>query len=200
MDKYQRLEIDFQALQEQQDYLERLRELLAAKAGQPLAAVHSFGCQGNAADTERIQGILAEMGYGFTQDPAQADLVLYNTCAVRENAEDRVFGNVGALKKLKERNPRLLIVLCGCMTQQPAVAQKIQKSYPYVDLVLGAGAYHLLPKALYERMTGGRRTVTLLDESPLVVENQPVRREGGCRAGLPIMSGCDNFRSYCIVP
>lgn len=200
MNRYQRVEIDFESLGEQQEYLERLRELLAGGPRQPLAAVHSYGCQGNAADTERIRGILAQMGYGFTDDPAQADLILYNTCAVRENAEDRVFGNVGALKKLKEQNPRLMIVLCGCMTQQKSVADKIKGSYPYVDLVLGAGAYHLLPKALYERMTGGRRSFTLLDESPLVVENQPVRRDEGCKAWLPIMYGCDNFCSYCIVP
>ena len=200
MDRYQRMELDFEHLEEQQEYLVRMKGLLAARLGVPLAAVHSYGCQGNAADTERIKGLLAQMGYRFTDDLDRADLILYNTCAVRENAEDRVFGNVGALKKRKEQKPDLLIVLCGCMTQQPAVAEKIKKSYPYVDLVLGAGAYHLLPKLLYDRLTGGKRSFTLLDESPLVVENQPVSRDGGCKAWLPIMYGCDNFCSYCIVP
>ena len=140
MDRYQRMELDFEHLEEQQEYLVRMKGLLAARLGVPLAAVHSYGCQGNAADTERIKGLLAQMGYRFTDDLDRADLILYNTCAVRENAEDRVFGNVGALKKRKEQKPDLLIVLCGCMTQQPAVAEKIKKSYPYVDLVLGAGA------------------------------------------------------------
>lgn len=101
----------------------------------PLAYVHTFGCQGNVADSERLKGLLEKMGFGFTEEPENADISLFNTCAVREHAEDRLFGNVGALKKIKEKNPDFKIILCGCMMQQERIAEKIQKSYPFVDIV-----------------------------------------------------------------
>ena len=104
----------------------------------PLALVHSFGCQQNAADGEKLRGMLGEMGYGFTDSLEEADFILYNTCAVRENAEKRVFGTVGALKHYKRQKPELLIALVGCMTQQQSVAERLKKSYPHVDIVAGA--------------------------------------------------------------
>ena len=120
----------------QREFARQVRELLARRYDHPPAAfVHSFGCQQNQSDGEKLSGMLAEMGYGFTDSPSYADLVIYNTCAVRENAEDRVFGNVGALKKVKRARPGMLIGLCGCMMQQQAVAERIRASYPYVDLV-----------------------------------------------------------------
>lgn len=189
------------ALQRQREYAEKVRELVCRRYNHPpLAYVHSFGCQQNQSDGEKIKGMLAEMGYGFGDAPETADLVIYNTCAVRENAEDRVFGNVGALKPLKKQRPELLIGLCGCMMQQEQVAEKIKKSYPYVDLVFGTHALYTLPELLYNRLSGEKRQFSLEDSPGSIVEGLPVRRDGTIKANLPIMYGCDNFCTYCIVP
>ena len=168
---------------------------------QPLAYVHSFGCQQNVSDGEKIMGLLAQMGYGFTQSQDEADLILYNTCAVRENAETRVFGNVGALKKLKKEKPGLLLCLCGCMMQQKQVVEKIQTSYPFVDIIFGTHALHTLPQLLHTKLTTNQRHVISVEEQEnQIVEGLPTRREGSIKAWLPIMYGCDNFCTYCIVP
>ena len=168
---------------------------------QPLAHVHSFGCQQNVSDGEKLMGLLAEMGYGFTQTPDDADLILFNTCAVRENAETRVFGNVGALKKQKRENPNLILCLCGCMMQQKHVVEKIQQSYPFVDIIFGTHALHTFPELLCAKLSTGQRHVISVEEGEnLIVEGLPVRREGTLKAWLPIMYGCDNFCTYCIVP
>lgn len=165
----------------------------------PTAYVHSFGCQQNASDTEHLCGLLAAMGFGFADAPDNADLVLYNTCAVRESAEDRVLGNVGALKNAKRSNPDMLIVLCGCMTQQPKMLQRIKESYPYVDLVMGTGAIHRLPELLIQCLEQrGRVFWDMPARQP--VEGVLARRTDAVKAWLPIMQGCDNFCSYCIVP
>lgn len=185
----------------QQEYARLVRELLARRYGHPPAAfVHSFGCQQNQSDGEKLSGMLAEMGYGFTDSPGDADLVIYNTCAVRENAEDRVFGNVGALKKVKRARPGMLIGLCGCMMQQQAVADRIQKSYPYVDLVFGTHALHTLPELLFRRLSGERRQFSVEQGDGEIIEGLPLRRDGAIKANLPVMYGCDNFCTYCIVP
>lgn len=188
-------------LQRQWEYCGRVGSLLAEKLEHPpLAHVHSYGCQQNVADGEKIKGILARCGYGFTDSASEADLILYNTCAVRENAEDRVFGNVGALKKLKRQNPGLIIGLCGCMMQQPHIAEKIKQSYPYVDLVFGTHALHLLPELLCRVLHEKKRVFETAEGSGEIIEGLPVRRDGGIKAWLPIMQGCDNFCSYCVVP
>ena len=122
---------------------------IRARGEKPLAMVHTYGCQQNVADGEKIKGQLAEMGFSFTEDPEEADLVLYNTCAIREHAEDRVFGNVGALKNVKRRHPSLLVALCGCMMEQEHVAERIRKSYPFVNLVFGTHVIHRFPCLLY---------------------------------------------------
>ncbi len=165
----------------------------------PLAYLHSFGCQQNAADTEHIKGLLAEIGFGFTDSAENADFVLFNTCAVRESAEDRVFGNVGALKNIKRSRPEMMIALCGCMMQQEAVAERIKQSFPYVDIVFGTGALHRLPAFIAERIEGKKR-VFCGESAKNVVEGIPAVREDSVKAWLPIMHGCDNFCSYCIVP
>ena len=124
-------------------YAQRVREILFAKYGRtPKAFIHTYGCQQNVSDSEKLQGMLAEMGYSFCDSPADADLVLFNTCAVREHAEARVFGNVGQLKKLKEQKPDMLIVLCGCMVQQEHIVEKVKRSYPYVDILFGTFVKH----------------------------------------------------------
>ena len=189
------------ALLRQMEYSRQVRELLAARYDHPpMAYVHSFGCQQNQSDGEKIAGMLAQMGYGFTDAPEQADLVIYNTCAVRENAEDRVFGNVGALKSAKKRRAGMLIGLCGCMMQQQHIAERIKQSFPFVDLVFGTHVVHRLPELLLRTLTRKKRVFELPDMDGVIAEGVPVVRDDQRRAWLPIMYGCNNFCTYCIVP
>lgn len=167
----------------------------------PKAFVHTFGCQGNLADSERMKGMLSEIGYEFTDDVNEANLILFNTCSVREHAEDRVFGNVGNLKKLKAEKPDLIIVLCGCMMQQKHVAEKIKKSYPYVDIVFGTYHMQRLPEFIYKVLATRERVFEITDNPEAeIVEGLPVYRDISYKGWLPIMYGCNNFCSYCVVP
>ncbi|MFZ2539903.1 MAG: tRNA (N6-isopentenyl adenosine(37)-C2)-methylthiotransferase MiaB, partial [Oscillospiraceae bacterium] len=166
-----------------------------------LAHVHSYGCQQNVSDGEKIKGLLAIMGYTFCDTPDEADIVIYNTCAVRENAEDRVFGNIGELKHNKERNPEMIIGLCGCMMQQEHISQKIKKSYPQVDIVFGTHVLTKLPQMIYNTLTSHKRQFDISDKDIQIVENIPIVRDKTfAKANLPIMYGCNNFCTYCIVP
>lgn len=168
--------------------------------GQRLRAyTHTFGCQQNEADTERIRGMLHEMGYEMTDSADEADFILFNTCAVREHAEDRAFGNIGALSHLKKRRPDVVIALCGCMAQQEKNVEKIKKSYPQVSLLFGTHALWRFPSLLYRVLTGEKRVFDIggADE---IAEGLPVLRAGGAKAWLSIMYGCNNFCTYCIVP
>ena len=174
--------------------------IAAAYDQPPLAYVRSYGCQQNVNDGEKIRGVLMDCGFGMTDSVENADLILFNTCAVREHAEQRVFGNVGALKKLKEKNPRLMIGLCGCMAQQPHIVEKVRASYPYVDLVFGVDGIDTLPALVAQRLGQKKRVLLTPAERNAVVEDMPIRRDSGFRAWLPIMYGCDNFCTYCIVP
>ena len=166
----------------------------------PLAFVHSYGCQQNVNDGERIKGVLMDIGYGLCDKPEDADLILFNTCAVREHAEQRVFGNVGALKGLKEKKHGLIIGLCGCMANQKHVVEKLRQSYPYVDLVFGVDGIDTLPQLIAQKLQKHKRVLMEPAQRPVIVENIPIRRESEFRAWLPIMYGCDNFCTYCIVP
>ncbi len=187
--------------EKQKEYTRLASALIDARfTGKPLAYVHTYGCQGNVADGERLKGTLEEIGYGFTDDLEKADLVLYNTCAIREHAEDRVFGNVGALKNLKQRKKEMRILLCGCMMQQPQVAQKIRKSYSFVDIIFGTHVMHRLPEFIYKSLSSGKKICDISGEEGVIPENMPVHRDSGFKAWLPIMYGCNNFCSYCIVP
>ena len=184
----------------QKGFAESVKSILEAKYDHtPRAFVHTYGCQGNVSDSERIKGMLHEMGYVFTDSPEDADLVLFNTCAVREHAEDRVFGNVGALKNIKENRRDMIIALCGCMMQQPRISDKIKRSYPYVNLVFGTFAFPRLPEMLY-RVLQGKRVFEVAEEKGKIVEGLPTYRDRAFKSWLPIMYGCDNFCSYCIVP
>ena len=174
--------------------------IAAAYDQPPLAYVRSYGCQQNVNDGEKIRGVLLDCGFGMTDSVENADLILFNTCAVREHAEQRVFGNVGALKRLKEKNPRLMIGLCGCMAQQPHIVEKVRSSYPYVDLVFGVDGIDTLPALIAQRLGQKKRVLQMPVERNAVVESMPIRRDSGFRAWLPIMYGCDNFCTYCIVP
>lgn len=193
--------VSAEELEKQKEYTALAASVLSAQfSKKPLAFVHTYGCQGNVSDGERIKGMLDAAGYGFTDDVDRADLILYNTCAIREHAEDRIYGNVGAIKKLKKSNPNLKIALCGCMMQQQRVADKIKKSYPFVDLVFGTHAIHRLPELLYKTLSTGKRVYECEDSNGVIAENLPVRRDGNIKGWLPIMYGCNNFCSYCIVP
>lgn len=166
----------------------------------PKAHIITFGCQQNVSDSERIKGMLSLMGYSFCDDPSQAHFILFNTCAVREHAEDRVFGNVGAMKKFKRANPDIIIAVCGCMVQQESQADKFLKSYPYVDIIFGTQLQYRLPEFIYKRLTGGKRIKELALDNKDIVEGVPVLRDGTFKGFVPVMYGCNNFCSYCIVP
>ena len=188
-------------LETQRQYAQRVREYYRADdRPSPLALVRTYGCQQNVSDSEHIKGLLAEMGFGFTEEPAEADLVLFNTCAVREHAEDRVFGNIGAMKAYKTRRPGMILALCGCMVQQEHITEKLKKSYPYVDLIFGTHVLHRLPELLWQVLENGKRVSEIPDSAGVIAEGLPVRRDGGFKGWLPIMYGCNNFCSYCIVP
>lgn len=166
----------------------------------PLACIRTFGCQQNVADSERIKGMLAEMGFGFTEEAEEADFILFNTCAVREHACDRVFGNVGALKHIKRRRPEVLIAVCGCMVQQPHVADKLKESYPFVGLVFGTHVIHRFPELMCQALSQRKQLSVTPQEDGVIAEGIPVHRDGDFKAWLPIMYGCNNFCTYCIVP
>lgn len=189
-------------LARQRACMQSVRDYYAERKGglSPLAWIRTFGCQQNVSDSEHIAGMLAEMGFGFTDDPAQADVILFNTCAVREHAEDRVFGNVGALKALKRRKPSLLIALCGCMVQQEHVAKKLRESYPFVGLVFGTHVLYRFPELLERALCTRQRVIETPSSDGVIAEEIPVRRDDRVKAWLPIMYGCNNFCTYCVVP
>ena len=186
------------------DLIDEIAQIMKVRARgeRPMAYVHSYGCQQNVADGEKIEGFLEQMGFGFTQEPEDADFILFNTCAVREHAEDRVFGNVGALKNVKRRHPSVIVALCGCMMEQEHVAERIRKSYPFVNLVFGTHVIHRFPQLLLDVLVNGRRVFSRGDESEdkTIVEGLPIHREGRVKAWVTVMYGCNNFCSYCIVP
>ena len=194
--------VTIEEINKQADFAGRVKAVLAAKFYEhaPKAYIHTYGCQGNVSDSERIMGMLKKMGYEFTNELSEADLILYNTCAIREHAEDRVFGNVGAIKIYKKSNPNLIIALCGCMMQQEHIRNKLYKSYPFVDLVFGTHAVYMLPELLYKTLNGSKRVYYAPDSKGEIAEDMPVYRDRGIKAWLPIMYGCDNYCTYCIVP
>ena len=184
----------------QNDYANRVKILSESRYGAPCALVRTFGCQQNVADGQRIKGMLAEMGYTFTENEDEADIIIFNTCAVREHAEDRVFGNIGALKHFKRRRPDGIVVVCGCMTQQEHITDKIKKSFPHVDLVFGTFCLHKLPQMLYTVLSGNRRVFDIKETDESIAEGVPTVNDGGVCGWLPVMYGCNNFCTYCIVP
>ena len=166
----------------------------------PLAYVHSFGCQQNVSDGEKLKGQLSGIGCDFTDDITKAQLILLNTCAVRENAEDKVFGTLGDLKHLKEQNPDTVIAVCGCMAQQKHVAEKIKSTYRQVDLVFGTFAYNDFYQMLLEVLTNRTRIFNQSEKPSDIDEGFTQLRSDKLRAFIPIMYGCNNFCTYCIVP
>lgn len=191
-------------MREQRDYIMRLKEdnqRFAAEYGRErLAHTETYGCQQNENDTERINGMLRDAGFGFTDDSKKADVVIYNTCAVRENAEQKVFGRLGILKHIKERRPRMIIGICGCMVQQEHITEKIKAVHEHVDLIFGTHALYRMPKLLYDAMHKKQTVVDIASSDGEIAEDMPIMRENAEKAWVSIMYGCNNFCSYCIVP
>ena len=184
----------------QLSFCREIADLNAARGERPLAFVDTYGCQQNEADSERIRGYLARMGYGFTQDEEEARVIVINTCAIREHAEQRVFGNLGALVHAKRNHPGQIICVCGCMAQEKHVSERIKQSFRHVDLVFGPHALWRFPELLWRIHTRRGRIFDTPDEAGSIAEGIPVRREGKVKAWVSIMYGCNNFCSYCIVP
>ena len=166
----------------------------------PKAYVLTFGCQQNEADSERLAGMAEAMGYEITQSPEGAELIVVNTCAIREHAEKRALSIVGQFKHLKQKDPRVVIGVCGCMVSQGHRSEQIKRSYPYVDFVFGTASIHRFPELLRRRLEGSRRLFCANGESYPVAEGIPVHRGSSYRAWVSVMYGCNNFCSYCIVP
>ena len=187
-------------VERQLDFCEKIADMTAAWAEKPLAHIMTYGCQQNEADSERLRGYLERMGYGFTDNAEDARIIVLNTCAIREHAEQRVLGNVGALVHLKRKNPDLLICLCGCMMQEPTRVEEIKKSYLHVDLVFGTHALWQFPEMLHKRMNQRKRVFYSPDEAGSIAEGIPMVRQDELKGWVSIMYGCNNFCSYCIVP
>lgn len=186
-----------------QEEMEQQRQYMAAVRAMPErpASYHvvTYGCQMNAHDSEKLSGMLAEMGMTEAADRTQADFVIFNTCCVRDNAERRALGNVTWLKEVRKQNPKLIIAVCGCMIQQPGMAEKILRQYKFVDLAFGTSNLHRLPELLYDTLHSDR-TVIRVEDQDVIAEDLPVKRLRSDAAYITIMYGCDNFCSYCIVP
>ena len=197
---YTRQTIAPEEIRRQEEICARIFARERADGARPLALVDTYGCQQNEADSEKLRGYLAEMGYDFTADEFAADVIVVNTCAVREHAEMRVLGNVGALNHTKKNKPGQIVAVCGCMVQQEHMAEKIKRSYPVVDLVFGPHELWRFPELLETVMERHKRVFAADKSDGAVAEGIPVRRGGGVKAWLSIMYGCNNFCTYCIVP
>ena len=184
-------------------YMERAKQYvqeLSAELGRPLTfCVHTFGCQMNARDSEKLVGILEEIGYEESEDE-HADFVIYNTCTVRENANNKVYGRLGYLSNYKKKNPHMMIALCGCMMQEPTVVEKIKKSYRCVDLIFGTHNIYKFAELLCRCFESKSMIIDIWKDTDKIVEDLPVKRKYSFKSGVNIMFGCNNFCSYCIVP
>ncbi len=189
--------------QRQYYYIEKARAYVAARSeelGRPLTAcVTTFGCQMNARDSEKLRGILREIGYGEGEEET-ADFVIYNTCTVRENANTRVYGRLGQLKPRKKQNPQMMIGLCGCMMQEPEVVEKLKKSYRFVDMIFGTHNIYKFAELIVTRFESERMVIDIWKDTDKIVEDLPNERKYPFKSGVNIMFGCNNFCSYCIVP
>ena len=184
----------------QQEFQKKIAAMFAAREAHPRACIDTFGCQQNVADGQKLMGMLSECGFTFTEDAKEADLVILNTCAIREHAEQRVFGNLGILTHTKKENPEQVICLCGCMAQEERVSKRIKESYRHVNLVFGPQALWKFPELLWQVYESKKRVFSVADEHGTIAEGIPVVREKGVKAWVSIMYGCNNFCSYCIVP
>ena len=188
----------------QMEYLEKAREAAVAFAERlghaPKSYVETFGCQMNARDSEKLRGILLSAGFTDTEEESEADLVLYNTCTVRDNADQHVYGRLGRLGGNRKNHPERIVGLCGCLMQEPHAVEKIKKSYPFVNLVFGTHNLYAFPELLFRALTEPKRVFAIETKTTVLPESLPVARKHGFKSGVNIMYGCDNFCTYCIVP
>ena len=192
--------ISRQSLEEQFSYCDRIAALWAEAGHTPKAYVETYGCQQNEADSEKLRGFLAQCGYAMSTEAEGADVVIFNTCAIREHAEQRVFGNLGALTHTKRRHPEQKIFLCGCMAGEPSVQERIKKSYPHVNGVFSTHHLWQFPQLLWNVLQDNKRLFYTQDEPGSITEGIPQVRDSGLKAWVSIMYGCNNFCTYCIVP
>ncbi|MBO4848719.1 MAG: tRNA (N6-isopentenyl adenosine(37)-C2)-methylthiotransferase MiaB [Clostridia bacterium] len=189
--------VDKEVVAESYAAIERLRARLSG--AKPYYFIETYGCQMNEHDSEKLAGMLEAIGYVKTDDRSKADLILFNTCCIREHAEKRTFGNVGFIKEIKEQNPALITAVCGCMMQQKEVAKKLAARFPFVDMIFGTNELHIFPQMLEKVMDGGR-IFEIRDTDGEIAEGLPIKRSEGFSTFVNIMYGCNNFCSYCIVP
>ena len=190
MDTKQEIEI-------QKEFIEKIKKINKDKKLK--YSILTFGCQLNENDSEKLSGIVEQMGYKYTDNFKEADLAIFNTCCVRENAEDRLFGKLGELKKIKEEKGTI-IAIGGCMMQQKHITQKLHESYPFVDIIFGTHTLHKLPENVYKILESNKKIEDILDIEGKVYEGLPIKRESNIKASVTIMYGCNNFCTYCIVP
>lgn len=182
----------------QKEYMKNVRLQMEGKG--KIAVVVTYGCAQNETDSDKLYAMLLEMGYQKGTDEKNADLVIYNTCSVRENAEVKVYGKVGTLKAKKKKNPDMVIGVCGCLMQQPHASERIKKTFPFVDLVFGTHAIHTFPQMLHQVLTQHQRVISVDSIDGVIAEGVPVVYEKSYKASIPIMYGCNNFCTYCVVP
>lgn len=185
-------------------FIKKARQYVKAKSeelGRPLfACTRTFGCQMNARDSEKLTGVLRQIGYTEESNEEKADFVIYNTCTVRENANMRVYGRLGQLNRIKRRKPYMMIALCGCMMQEPEVVEKLKKSYRFVDIIFGTHNIYKFAELIATRFESERMVIDIWKDTDKIVENLPSERKFPFKSGVNIMFGCNNFCSYCIVP
>ena len=192
--------ISQEALENQFAFCDKVASIWAARGQTPKAYVETYGCQQNEADSEKLRGYLTQSGYAICQEAEGADVVIMNTCSIREHAEQRVFGNLGALTHTKRRHPEQKIFLCGCMAGETKVSDRIKNSYPYVDGVFSTHHLWQFPEILYSVLTKKKRQFYIADEAGSIAEGIPQVRDSSLKAWVSIMYGCNNFCTYCIVP
>ena len=204
MSKRVTTQVSAEEIAQQYKYIESIKQQIQQivnTSGKPMRYnIETFGCQMNENDSERLSGMLSEMGYSECAKRADSDLIIFNTCCVRENAEQKVYGHLGALKKLKDINPNLKIAICGCMMQQKEVVEHIKKVYRHVDIIFGTHNLYKLPELLSNAMNSGKTIIDVWESTGSIAENMPIIRRENLKAWVTIMYGCNNFCTYCIVP
>jgi len=194
------IEVHENEINKQRQFMHKVKSMNELQGKQLFGYVDTYGCQQNESDSEKLRGMLTEMGYKITGDENKADIAILNTCAIRENAENRVLGNTGALIHTKKANRKQLIVFCGCLAGVPETVEKIKNSYHHVGLVFPPNNLWRFPELLHRSLTGKKRVFETECEETKIAEGIPLHRDGTIKAWLPVMYGCDNFCSYCIVP
>jgi len=184
-------------MNEQKDYMEKVFSIMNGKKYH----IYTMGCQLNENESEKLAGMLTKMGYVFTEVPEEADLVIFNTCCIRENAEDKILGQLGYFKSLKRARPDMIIALCGCMAQEPHMVEKFNKTHgQHLDVIFGTHNLYQFPELLYKSINENKKMIEIWDIDGTIAENMPIKRESNIKASVTIIYGCNNFCSYCIVP